>query len=96
MYWRSASQSSLALINCGCEHTRIVEEGKQRNYVWLIPILRVPIHDNNYDIPLCRSKKILVTFPNVSDDFSMPHGAFVRSCYRCGAQGQKTVIEYEK
>ena len=44
-----------------------------------------------------RSEKCIVTFPNTTSGFSLPnHMFFVRSCFRCGAAGQKSRMIYNK
>ncbi|XP_028404982.1 uncharacterized protein LOC114527503 isoform X2 [Dendronephthya gigantea] len=39
-----------------------------------------------------RYNKLVVTFPNTTDDFSMPCGEFLRLCHKCKSPGQRSQL----
>ena len=44
----------------------------------------------------CRHKRLVVTFPNTTDDFAMPCGVFQRACYKCMASGEKSQLDLKR
>ncbi|CAB4006897.1 SUMO-specific isopeptidase USPL1-like [Paramuricea clavata] len=84
------NDSALASINALLKENSMISEKFSQECVWTFKCSSCGYTQVD------RHTKLVVTFPNTTDDFTMPSGVFERACYKCKATGGRSQLELKR